>query len=339
MPSHDSEGLAPRVSTRLREVGERSETDGSSPHLGTPDTISDDEGNVAQQEYGPFGDLQGNPAFINLFGTHLGFTGQQQDFDLGLTDMHGRVFDPLAARFTTADPIMQAPYFSQGQNRYAYALNDPINLTDPSGMAFDTSGDLFAQGHLVGDSMTAGFAGGVGAGIAYGIGSGIADSGASLASVSPGSLAGTAGVGIGVANLVSDVSSLFSNTPDHSGEGSRIVHAPSAAPRSNAFKSRAPHAAHVNKGGPPVQKPAGEPACNQDCVNAPYAGGFRPVPHKVFNEAARQVPDTSETLKAGMGIIMLFNPFGLEELGMVGGAKAAGAIGRAIVGRKRRVLR
>ncbi len=52
--------------------------------------------------------------------------------------MGGRVYDPLAGRFTTADPIMQAPFaLTQGQNRYAYVFNDPINLTDPSGFSAD----------------------------------------------------------------------------------------------------------------------------------------------------------------------------------------------------------
>ncbi len=53
--------------------------------------------------------------------------------DLALTDMAGRIYDPLAARFTTADPVMQAPFWSQGLNRYSYVFNDPLNNTDPSG--------------------------------------------------------------------------------------------------------------------------------------------------------------------------------------------------------------
>jgi RHS repeat-associated protein len=58
------------------------------------------------------------------------------DRDLGFIDMKGRIYDPIAARFTSADPITQAPYFSQGLNSYAYAFNDPVNHVDPSG--FDT---------------------------------------------------------------------------------------------------------------------------------------------------------------------------------------------------------
>jgi RHS repeat-associated protein len=230
-------------------------------HLGTPDTISDGQGNSAHQEYGPFGDLQGTPAFINIFGTHLGFTGHQQDFDLGLTDMHGRVFDPLAARFTTADPIMQAPFFSQGQNRYAYVLNDPINLTDPSGFAFDTSGDVFAQGHIVGDSMTALGIGGVAAGLSYGIGSAIASAGIDMeavrAGVMPTGPASATATAIGIATLVQDVADLV-DPGDHSGESSRIVAAPSAAPRGPKIKPRSAKATAVNKAGPPVPKPRGE---------------------------------------------------------------------------------
>jgi RHS repeat-associated protein len=101
--------------------------------IGTVSAISDGSGAWSTQEFDPFGSPVSatNPAL-----TRAGFTGQMHDRDLGFIDMKGRIYDPIAARFTSADPIMQAPFFSQGLNRYAYAFNDPVNHVDPSG--FDT---------------------------------------------------------------------------------------------------------------------------------------------------------------------------------------------------------
>jgi len=72
--------------------------------------------------------------------TRIGFTGQEQDGDMGLTDMKGRIYDPLAGRFMSADPIMQAPFWSQGLNRYSYVFNNPVNYTDPSGFVAEGLG-------------------------------------------------------------------------------------------------------------------------------------------------------------------------------------------------------
>src|SRR5207244_3281824 len=47
----------------------------------------------------------------------------------------------------TADPIMQAPFrLTQGQNRYAYAFNDPINKTDQSGFEWTDFGNTAYAG-------------------------------------------------------------------------------------------------------------------------------------------------------------------------------------------------
>ena len=99
-------------------------------HLGSTDTISDSTGASFTQHFDPFGAPVAPP---NPEITRVGFTGQDQDVDLGFTDMKGRMYDPLAGRFASADPVMQAPFWSQGLNRYSYAFNDPINNTDPSG--------------------------------------------------------------------------------------------------------------------------------------------------------------------------------------------------------------
>ncbi len=50
--------------------------------------------------------------------------------------MNGRVYDPEIGRFLSADPHVQAPHASQSYNRYAYALNNPLKYTDPSGYFF-----------------------------------------------------------------------------------------------------------------------------------------------------------------------------------------------------------
>lgn len=50
--------------------------------------------------------------------------------------MNGRVYDPTLARFTSADPHIQAPHNTQSYNRYTYVLNNPMKYTDPSGYFF-----------------------------------------------------------------------------------------------------------------------------------------------------------------------------------------------------------
>ena len=51
----------------------------------------------------------------------------------GIIHMNGRIYDPKLGRFLQADPVIQFPHYSQGQNRYSYVLNNPLTHTDPSG--------------------------------------------------------------------------------------------------------------------------------------------------------------------------------------------------------------
>ncbi len=49
--------------------------------------------------------------------------------------MHARYYSPVSGRFLTPDPIMSAVLRNpQSWNRYAYALNNPLKFTDPTGM-------------------------------------------------------------------------------------------------------------------------------------------------------------------------------------------------------------
>lgn len=94
--------------------------------------------------------------------TRRGFTSHEHLDSTGLIHMNGRVYDPLIARFASADPFVQAPYFSQSLNRYTYAFNNPQRYTDPSGFAGlddDRPGARFYMYWEFFDMMLAGVAG------------------------------------------------------------------------------------------------------------------------------------------------------------------------------------
>ena len=66
-----------------------------------------------------------------------GFTGHEHYADLNIINMNGRLYDPVIARFFSPDNFVQAPEFTQSYNRYSYCLNNPLQYTDPSGMAME----------------------------------------------------------------------------------------------------------------------------------------------------------------------------------------------------------
>jgi RHS repeat-associated protein len=70
--------------------------------------------------------------------TDRGYTLHEHLDEMGTIHMNGRVYDPLTGRFMSADPIVQAPGNLQSYNRYAYVMNNPLNLTDPSGYSWWT---------------------------------------------------------------------------------------------------------------------------------------------------------------------------------------------------------
>ncbi len=75
------------------------------------------------------------------------FTGQENDEDLGLTNMHGRMYDPIVGQFLSADPSMAGVHGAL--SRYAYVDSSPLNYTDPSGFNKCALG-ISCQGYAVG---------------------------------------------------------------------------------------------------------------------------------------------------------------------------------------------
>jgi RHS repeat-associated protein len=77
------------------------------------------------------------------------YTGHEYDEELGLTNMGGRMYDQSVGRFLQPDPFVQAPFDTQGLNRYSYALNSPLNLTDPTGFDYSYGAGSFTLDTIV----------------------------------------------------------------------------------------------------------------------------------------------------------------------------------------------
>jgi RHS repeat-associated protein len=122
-------------------------------HQGSVDTVTADdaagEGLKAvikeRRSYDAFG-LKRNPSWLSDSYTGLqptlinqGYTGHNDDPELGLIDMKGRLYDPTLARFLTADPLVPNPAGTQDWNPYAYVVNNPLKHVDPSGYRYDVA--------------------------------------------------------------------------------------------------------------------------------------------------------------------------------------------------------
>jgi len=65
--------------------------------------------------------------------TNRGYTGEEHLNDFGLINLNARLYDPALGRFLAMDPYVTMPDYTQGYNRYSYAMNNPLRYTDPSG--------------------------------------------------------------------------------------------------------------------------------------------------------------------------------------------------------------
>jgi RHS repeat-associated protein len=108
--------------------------------LGSVAVVTDSTGAVVERlSYDAFGKRRNISGAADSAGTLKGvntvkgYTGHEHLDSLGLIHMNGRVYDPVIARFMSADPYIQAPMNSQSYNRYSYVMNNPLSYSDPSG--------------------------------------------------------------------------------------------------------------------------------------------------------------------------------------------------------------
>jgi RHS repeat-associated protein len=118
-------------------------------YLGTPSMVTDANANVvARHDYIPFGEEipAGTAGRNSQFGPYMDnvdekFTGQVRDNETLNDFFNARYYTAPLARFLSPDPGNAGADLTNPQswNGYAYVLNNPLALVDPSGM--DTSND------------------------------------------------------------------------------------------------------------------------------------------------------------------------------------------------------
>ena len=115
-------------------------------HLGSSSVITDSTGAKVQAlTYYPYGDVR-----TNVPGTPVNvpykFTGKELDASSNLYFYESRYYHAIFGRFISPDTIVSRPGDPQDLNRYAYARNNPLLYTDPSGHFFAAFIGLFGGG-------------------------------------------------------------------------------------------------------------------------------------------------------------------------------------------------
>jgi RHS repeat-associated protein len=115
--------------------------------LGSPRVITDKMGNViSRRDFMPFGEALNagvgsrNEALkyedSSADNVRQRFTGYQKDAETDLDFAEARMYQNKHGRLTAVDPLMASADMGNPQtfNGYVYTGNNPINLTDPSGL-------------------------------------------------------------------------------------------------------------------------------------------------------------------------------------------------------------
>lgn len=125
-------------------------------HLDSSSVITDSTGAKVQAlTYSPYGGVRTNQSFTTpAVDVPYKFTGKEFDYSTDFYYYESRYYDPWFGRFISPDSIV--PYLDDPQslNRYAYARNNPLLYTDPSGHIFGID-DLIIVAIVIGATVGA----------------------------------------------------------------------------------------------------------------------------------------------------------------------------------------
>ncbi|GLX96737.1 RHS repeat-associated core domain-containing protein [Herbidospora sp. NBRC 101105] len=97
--------------------------------------VDDATGAVARERYLPFGARRGQD---DLPFTEKGFLGKTEDPSADLVYLSARYYDPQLGKFLSPDPLLDLNV-PELANAYSYAGNNPIGLSDPTGLSVCSS--------------------------------------------------------------------------------------------------------------------------------------------------------------------------------------------------------
>ncbi|MFC7533802.1 ricin-type beta-trefoil lectin domain protein, partial [Actinoplanes sp. GCM10030250] len=101
----------------------------------------------------PFGNERGTAPLALNMKANAGFLGALRDDSSGYTPLGARLYDPEVGRFLSADPVVDLADPLQ-QNGYAYAHNNPVTHSDPTGLSISLTPSELASA-LAGAGLSA----------------------------------------------------------------------------------------------------------------------------------------------------------------------------------------
>ena len=132
--------------------------------IGSGVAVLDETGRLLRQtRFEPFGAVdEGEYRAASSDEPRRYFAGHPEQVETGLHYMNARWLDPQTGRFLSVDPVVASAADPQAYNAYAYARNNPIRLTDPTGgfvvcWGCDAANELAGCNRCSGFSMVTGF--------------------------------------------------------------------------------------------------------------------------------------------------------------------------------------